>query len=321
MDSPITIIAWIILSVAVLIALYGLYSERGVIKTIVKNRGKASFSMWADTSCVILSVLSAFMNHISMVDQYCLPADSLDIICSAYQGYTAGYHFSVGLSGVLNGLLTYSVNLLCLSRWKQMKRNVYFSATLHRCVSTFATLLLMVKIVTQILAVSTQALASNPRMNIAVAASSAAFTISSVIFDIVICFLIASAVLKTQVNVQKMEKTAILRREHTKFRVALIGLLAVDIVEIAIILSLRTLSTDLIPSGICIGVAAMVIHAFISKELLRQFVDKLLTKDQAKGASSSQGNKRNSAYINSKADNLVEVQRSTSLHDSAVVNC
>jgi len=272
---PFTILAIIALCISVGVSLHSAYRSRAQLKTIIESNGRVGSFIRLNGICVILSCLSAFANHISLVGQFCATQSiPLQITCSIYAGNYPAFATMIVISAVLNGALTMSMNFLVAARWKQMKQNVPYNNRLRLAINILGVVLFCWKISMQIS--SGVRNDGNLLVRYLVAASAALFSIGSIIFDLTVCALVAATVFKARVGVVQRsdEAGAAMKEELTRFKRSLVGLLLIDLLQIAITLALSG-KPELVNDGIAIAVAAVVIHVYLSKELLADFVESL----------------------------------------------
>jgi len=270
-----------------LLSLYGLFTGRYQCLLLWRAKGTISYIACLNVVLIVFSVLSAFTNHNTLIGQSCAIPMPLRIDCSAYT--PESYRAMDIVNGVWNAILVMTMNLLCAARWKQMKQNVPFNEKLRVGINTLGIVLCILKIVAQIQStLGPEGNEANTAMN---AGISAAYVVLSVLFDITICMLIARALFKARIGVHQQDN--MLNSRFTRFKVALCLLVIIDFLTIGVTLGLIQVA-QYTASAVGIAVAMTVIHVFISKELLKDFVDGMLEKNvqkasrpQTGGASSS----------------------------------
>jgi len=286
--SPIGSLAVAAMVVANLVSWYGAFNSRKQIRELWRNKRTTPYITRLDAASIILCILSSLCVHITIVEQECVTiALPITIFCSAYQDSRGGFAFVLAINAILNGLLLLSADLLCSARWEQMKASVPYNRKLQIALNCLFGLLTTIKIAAQLGNINEQPIAST-----VLAASSAALAITSIIFDVTICVLVGSAVVRSQVKIRKGEQeVANLRRDLNFFRGSLAALLLVDFVALG-----STTGLQRFPAysrgGVAISLAACVVHSCISRLLLRGFVEKALGRDSTKAnASTNAGTK------------------------------
>jgi len=154
-----------------------------------------------------------------------------------------------------------------------MSKRIPYNNILRKSINSFFTILCFLKILSQVLAVY---FSEGTRASTFVNITASVLAILSIIFDLIITFLIAKAVFEAHMLVSKDAKTAnamILRMR--KFKYSLIGLLALDIVQLTITIGFIKLP-QYTGAAICTSIGTFVIHVFVSKELLKGFVSHVL---------------------------------------------
>jgi len=289
--SPIGGLAVAAMVVANLVSWFGVYNSRKHLKELWHNRRTSHYIARLDAASIILCILSSLCVHITIVEQECATFTfPVTLFCSAYQNSRGGFAVVSTINAILNGLLLLGADLLCSARWEQMKASVPYNRKLQIALNCLFGVLTTIKIAAQLGNINEQPLAST-----VLAASSAALTLTSIIFDVTICVLVGSAVVRSQVKVRKEQEIANLRRELDIFRGSLAALLLVDFIAVGTTMGLQRFPAYR-SGGVAISLAACVVHSCISRLLLRSFVEKALSRDHHKTAPSTNAELKGSIH-------------------------
>lgn len=229
------------------------------------------------------------------------------MICSPYDYPT--YQNMVVVNAVFNGLLALTMNYLCSARWLQMSKSIPHHDILRKCVNSFFTVLCFLKILSQFLAVYNS---GGTRASTFVNVTASMLAILSIIFDLIITFLIAKAVFEAHMLVSNDARNASANiRRMRRFKCSLIGLLTLDIVQLTITIGFIKLP-QYTGAAISTSIGTFVIHVFVSTELLKGFVGHVLKSKTSKTSANNKeatGQADNGRYI---ASNSLKARASLS---------